>query len=192
MKVYRAEQIRNVALISHVGAGKTSLVDAALYDSGAANRQGRVDEGNSLADYDPDEIKRRMTLNTKVLPVEWNNYKVNFIDTPGYADFIGEVKAGLRVADAALVVVTAEKGVEVGTELTWQYADERNLPRVVLVNKLDRENTSFERALDSLRQQFGNKVVPLQIPIGEQADFKGVIDLVTQKAYTFEGGNKVL
>ena len=191
MKVYTAEQIRNVALISHVGAGKTSLIDAALYDSGAATRQGKVDEGSSIADYDPDELKRTMTLHTKVLPVEWKNSKINFIDTPGYADFVGEVKAGLRVADAALVVVTAEKGVEVGTELTWQYADERKLPRMVLVNKLDRENTSFEQALESLRNQFGLKVVPLQIPIGEQAGFKGVIDLVTQKGYTFEGGNKV-
>ena len=191
MKVYTAEQIRNVALISHVGAGKTSLIDAALYDSGAATRQGKVDEGSSIADYDPDELKRRMTLHAKVLPVEWKNSKINFIDTPGYADFVGEVKAGLRVADAALVVVTAEKGVEVGTELTWQYADERKLPRMVLVNKLDRENTSFEQALESLRAQFGLKVVPLQIPIGEQAGFKGVIDLVSQKGYTFEGGNKV-
>jgi elongation factor G len=191
MKVYRAEQIRNVALISHVGAGKTSLVDAALYDSGAVTRQGRVDDGTSVADYDPDELRRGMTLNVKVLPVEWNDRKINFIDTPGYPDFVGEVKAGLRVADAALVVVTAEKGVEVGTELTWQYADERNLPRIVLVNKLDRENTSFDTALDSLRQQFGVKVVPLQVPIGEQANFKGVVDLVTQKGYTFEGGNKV-
>jgi elongation factor G len=191
MKVYRAEQIRNVALISHVGAGKTSLVDAALYDSGAVTRQGRVDDGTSVADYDPDELRRSMTLNVKVLPVEWNDYKINFIDTPGYPDFVGEVKAGLRVADAAVVVVTAEKGVEVGTELTWQYADQRNLPRIVLVNKLDRENTSFDTALDSLRQQFGVKVVPLQIPIGEQANFKGVVDLVTQKGYTFEGGNKV-
>lgn len=191
MKVYTAERIRNVALISHVGAGKTSLIDAALYDSGAVTRQGKVDEGSSLADYEPDELKRGMSLHTKVLPVEWKETKINLIDTPGYADFVGEVKAGLRVADAALVVVTAEKGVEVGTELTWQYADERSLPRVVLVNKLDRENTSFERALDSLRQQFGTKVVPLQIPLGEQADFRGVVDLVTQKAYTFEGGNKV-
>ena len=117
MKVYSAEQIRNVALISHVGAGKTSLVDAALFDSGAVTRQGKVDEGSSISDYDPDELKRRMSLNTTVLPVEWKNHKINFIDTPGYADFVGEVKAGLRVADAALVVVTAEKGVEVGTEL---------------------------------------------------------------------------
>src|SRR5438876_7157045 len=188
MKVYKAENIRNVALISHVGAGKTSLIDAALYDSGAVTRQGKVDEGSSVADHDPDELKRGMTLNTKVLPVEWKNHKINFIDTPGYADFVGEVKAGLRVADAALVVVTAEKGVEVGTELTWQYADERNLPRIVLVNKLDRDNTSFDQALASLRAQFGVKVVPLQIPIGEQAGFKGVVDLVTQKGYTFEGG----
>lgn len=191
MKVYQAEHIRNVALISHGGAGKTSLIDSALYDSGAATRQGKVDEGSSLADYDPDELKRSMTLHTKVLPVEWKNHKINFIDTPGYADFVGEVKAALRVADAALMVVTAEKGVEVGTELTWQFADERNLPRMALVNKLDRENTSFDTALKSLQQQFGIKVVPLQIPIGEQADFRGVIDLVTRKAYTFEGGNKV-
>ena len=191
MKVYTAEHIRNVALISHVGAGKTSLIDAALYDSGAVTRQGKVDEGSSIGDHDPDELKRRMTLHAKVLPVEWKNTKINFIDTPGYADFVGEVKAALRVADAALVVVTAEKGVEVGTELTWNYADERNLPRMVLVNKLDRENTSFDQALESLRKQFGLKVVPLQLPIGEQAGFKGVVDLVTQKGYTFEGGNKV-
>src|SRR5260221_4471203 len=191
MEVYRAEQIRNVALISHVGAGKTSLVDAALYDSGAVTRQGKVDDGTSISDYDPDELKRHMSLNVKVLPVEWKDHKINFIDTPGYADFVGEVKAGLRVADAALVVVTAEKGVEVGTELTWQYADERKLPRMVLINKLDRENTSFDQALESLRNQFGLKVVPLQLPIGEQAGFKGVVDLVSQKGYTFEGGNKV-
>ncbi len=191
MKVYRAEHIRNVALISHVGAGKTSLIDAALFDSGAVTRQGKVDEGSSVADYDPDELKRRMTLHAKVLPVEWKNTKINFIDTPGYADFLGEVKAGLRVADAALVVVTAEKGVEVGTELTWQYADERKLPRMVLINKLDRENTSFDTALNSLRKQFGIKVVPLQVPIGEQAGFRGVVDLVSQKGFTFEGGNKV-
>src|SRR5713101_3849257 len=191
MKVYTAEHIRNVALISHVGSGKTSLVDAALYDSGAVTRQGKVDEGSSIGDHDPDELKRSMTLNAKVLPVEWKNTKINLIDTPGYADFVGEVKAALRVADAALVVVTAEKGVEVGTELVWQYADERKLPRMVLVNKLDRENTSFDQALESLRKQFGLKVVPLQLPIGEQSGFKGVIDLVSQKGYTFEGGNKV-
>ena len=191
MKVYRAEHIRNVALISHVGAGKTSLIDAALYDSGAVTRQGKVDEGTSVCDFDPDEVKRRMSLNAKVLPVEWKDTKINFLDTPGYPDFAGEVKAALRVADAALLVVTAEKGVEVGSELTWEYAAERNLPRMILVNKLDRENTSFDQALESLRSRFGNRVVALQIPIGEQAAFKGVVDLVSRKGYTFEGGNKV-
>jgi elongation factor G len=187
MKVYKAEQIRNVALISHGGAGKTSLVDVALYDTGAVTRIGKVDEGTSISDYDPDEIKRRMSINLTVVPVEWRDYKINFLDTPGYADFVGEVKAGLRVSDAALVVVTAEKGVEVGTELVWKYADELNLPRLVFVNKLDRENTSFERALDSLQAQFGKKVVPLHLPIGEQAGFKGIVNLVTRKAYTFDG-----
>jgi elongation factor G len=191
MKVYTAEQIRNVALISHVGAGKTSLVDAALYDSGAATRQGRVDDRTSAVDYDPEEMKRGMSLHTKPVPVEWKGHKINFIDTPGYPDFVGEVKAALRVADAALVVVTAEKGVEVGTELTWQYADERHLPRMILVSKLDRENTSFEQTLEALRSRFGLKVVPLQIPIGGQSSLRGVVDLVSRKAFTFEGGNKV-
>src|SRR5437660_3597841 len=132
-----------------------------------------------------------MTLHAKMIPVEWTNTNIIFIYTHRYTDFVGEVKAALRVADAALVVVTAEKGVEVGTELTWKYADERKLPRMVLINKLDRENTSFDQALESLRDQFGLKVVPLQIPIGEQSGFRGVVDLVSQKGYTFEGGNKV-
>ncbi len=187
MKVYKAEQIHNVALISHGGAGKTSLVDVALYDTGAVTRIGKVDEGTSISDSDPDEIKRRMSINLTVVPVEWRDTKINFLDTPGYADFVGEVKAGLRVSDAAVVVVTAEKGVEVGTELVWKYADELKLPRLVFVNKLDRENTSFGRALESLQAQFGNKVVPVQVPIGEQAGFKGVVNLVTRKAYTFDG-----
>jgi elongation factor G len=191
MKVYTAEQIRNVALISHVGAGKTSLVDAALYDSGAVTRQGKVDERTSVVDYDPEELKRGMSLHAKPVPVEWRGQKLNLIDTPGYPDFVGEVKAALRVADAALIVTTAEKGVEVGTELTWQYADERRLPRMILVNKLDRENTSFEQTLEALRARFGLKVVPLQIPIGSQSSFKGVIDLVSRRGFTFEGGNKV-
>src|SRR5260370_17481652 len=126
-----------------------------------------------------------MGVQGKGVAVEWKNPKINFIDPPGYADFVGEVKAALRVADAALVVVTAEKGVEVGTELTWQYADERNLPRMVLVNKLDRENTSFDQPLESLRKQFGLKAVPLQLLIGEQLSFSGVLNLVSQSAYTF-------
>ena len=188
MKVYRAEQIRNVAVIAHGGSGKTTLVDAALFDAGAASRMGRVDEGSSISDSDPDEIKRHMSINLSVLPLEWRDTKINLLDTPGYADFVGEVMAALRVADAAVVVVTAEKGVEVGTELVWRYADEHKLPRMIFVNKLDRENTTFERTLESLRAHFGQKVVPLQIPIGQQSGFSGVVDLVSGKAYTFADG----
>jgi elongation factor G len=188
MNVYRAAQIRNVALISHGGAGKTSLVDAALYDAGTVTRIGKVDDATSVSDTDADEIKRRMSINLTVIPVEWGDTKLNLLDTPGYADFVGEVMAGLRVADAALVVVTADKGVEVGTELVWRHADEHHLPRMVFINKLDREHTSFERALESLRAHFGQKVVPLQIPIGEQAGFSGVVDLISGKAFSFEGG----
>jgi elongation factor G len=187
MKVYQAEHIRNVALISHGGAGKTSLVDAALYDSGAVTRMGRVDEGTSQSDYDPDEIKRHMSINCTVIPVEWRDTKINFLDTPGYADFVGEVKSGLRAADAALVVVTAEKGVEVGTEIVWKFADEQQLPRLVFVNKLDRENASFTRTVESLQAQFGKHVTPMQLPIGEQAEFAGVVDLVSLRATTFNG-----
>jgi elongation factor G len=187
MNVYRAEQIRNVALIAHGGSGKTSLVDVALYDTGAVTRIGRTDEGSSISDSDPDEIKRRMSINLTVVPVEWKSSKITFLDTPGYADFVGEVMAGLRAADAAVVVVSADKGAEVGTELVWRYADEHELPRLVFVNKLDRENTSYERALESLRSHFGASLAPLTIPIGEQSGLSGVLDLVSGKAYTFAG-----
>ncbi len=187
MRVYRAEQIRNVALIAHQGSGKTSLADAALFDTGVVNRLGKVDDGSSISDADADEIKRKMSINLTVIPIEWRDSKINLLDTPGYADFSGEVMAALRVADAAVVVVSAEKGVEVGTELVWRYADQYELPRLAFVNKLDRDNTSYDRALQSLRAQFGNKVVPLTIAIGEQTGFSGVVDLVGGKAYTFTG-----
>ena len=191
MNVYRAEQIRNVALIAHGGSGKTSLVDAALYDAGVVTRIGRVDEGSSISDSDPDEVKRRMSINLTVLPLEWRGNKINFLDTPGYADFVGEVMAGLRVADGAVVVISGEKGVEVGSELVWKYANQHDLPRLVFVNRLDRDNTSFDRALDSLRAAFGNRVVALTVPIGEQSSFSGVVDLVTGKAYTFNGDKAI-
>ncbi len=187
MKAYRPNQIRTLALIGHGGAGKTSLLDNALYDTGAVTRIGRVDDGSSISDSDADEIKRRMSINLTVIPVEWQAGKINLLDTPGYADFVGEVMAGLRVVDAALLVVSAEKGVEVGTELTWRYAQDHKLPVVAFVNKLDRENTSYDRALESLRRNFGTRVVPLTIPIGEQASFSGVVDLVSGKAYSFSG-----
>ncbi|HEY7849589.1 MAG TPA: GTP-binding protein, partial [Ktedonobacterales bacterium] len=185
MRVFSADRIRNVAVIAHGGSGKTSLVDAALYDAGAVTRQGRVDDGSSVSDSDPDEQKRRMSINLTVLPLEWRDTKINFLDTPGYADFVGEMMAGLRVADAALLVVSAEKGVEVGTQLAWEHADEHELPRLIFINKLDRDNTSYDHALESLRGRFGGKVAPLTIPIGQAGAFTGVVDLISGKAYAY-------
>lgn len=185
MRVFNADSIRNIAVIAHGGAGKTSLVDAALYDAGAGARQGKVDEGSSLSDYDPDEQKRRMSINLTTLPLEWRDSKITFLDTPGYADFVGEVMAGLRVADGAVLVISAEKGVEVGAEQTWRYASEHGLPRLVFVNKLDRENTSYDHALESLRAKFGPRAAPLTIPIGQAAALSGVVDLISGKAYSF-------
>jgi elongation factor G len=188
MRVFPSDRIHNVALIAHGGAGKTSLADTALYDTGAVSRIGRVDDGSSVVDVDPDEQKRRTTLSLKIVPLEWRDTKINLLDTPGDTEFIGEVKSALRVADGAVLLVTAEKGVEVGTEMTWRYADERQVPRMVFVTKLDRENTSFDRALESLRERFGKRIAPLHAPIGAVAAFKGVVDICANKAYTFDNG----
>ncbi|MGM0651640.1 MAG: elongation factor G [Bacillota bacterium] len=190
MKKYTSENIRNVALISHGGAGKTSLTEALLFTSGAINRLGKIEAGNTTTDFDPDEIKKQVTINVGLAPLEWDGIKVNLLDTPGYFDFIGDVLGALRVADSAVVVVCAVSGVEVGTEKVWGYADDFNLPRLVVVNKLDRENADYEGTLEQLRDHFGYSVAPLQMPIGKEADFKGVVDLVSQKAIMFSDDGK--
>lgn len=190
MKTYPTEKIRNVALISHGGAGKTSLAEAMIYTSGAINRLGRVEAGTTTTDFDPEEIKRQITINTSLAPVEWNGMKVNILDTPGYFDFIGDVAGALRAADAAVVVVSAVSGVEVGTEKVWSYANENQLPRLVYISRMDKENANFDRALEQLQQFFGLNVVPVQVPIGSEASFKGVVDIVKMKAYTFSGDGK--
>ena len=154
MKRYRTEDIRNVALVAHSGAGKTSLGDAVLFNAKAIDRMGRVDEGTSTLDYEPDEIKRKITISTTVAHCEWQNTKINLVDTPGYADFIGDVKSGLRVVESAIVAVCATAGVEVGTENVWQFADERALPRMVVITKLDRENADFYKTIDAVRNTF--------------------------------------
>ena len=189
MKKYQPEQLRNVSLVSHSGAGKTSLAEALLYNTGAINRLGRVEERNTVSDYDPEEQERSMSVNTSIIPCELENRKVNVLDTPGYIDFVGEIKGALRVSDAAVVVVDAAAGVEVGTELVWQYADEQNLPRIIFINKMDRENASYQRVLEQLRQKFDKRIMPLQLPIGAQSDLRGVVDLVGMKAY-MEGGKE--
>jgi elongation factor G len=157
MKSYSAEHIHNVALISHVGAGKTTLAEALLFLSGAITRLGRVEDGNTTSDYDPDEAKRQMSVSTSLIPVEWENDKINVLDTPGYADFFGEVASAVRVADAALVVIDTASGVQVGTELAWRKADEHNLPRAIFFNRMERENADFDRALQDCRRAFGQK-----------------------------------
>ena len=181
MKQYALENIRNLVLLSHAGAGKTSVAEAVLFTSGTIPRLGRVDDGSTTSDYDPDEIKRQISINLTMLPCEWKKTKVNLIDTPGYSDFVGEVKAAIRVSEGAIIVVCAASGVEVGTEQVWTYCEEADLPRLIFVNKMDRENTDFYRTVDELKAKFGSKCVPLQLPIGAHNSFQGVVDLLTMK-----------
>jgi elongation factor G len=185
MKVYEAPSIRNVAVVGHGGCGKTSLVSALLFDAGAVSRIGRVEDGTTVTDFDQDEIERRISLQTAVAWAEWRKNKINFLDAPGYANFVFEARAALHVADAAVVVVDAVAGVEVQTEKMWAYASELGLPRVVVVNRMDRENASFLRALESLQSVFGRSVVPLAIPLGEQKGFVGLADLLSQKGSVY-------
>ena len=182
MKVYEGKDIRNVGLVGHLHCGKTSLTAGILFTSGATNRLTRVDEGNTLTDYDEEEIARKITISTGLAAVEWKKQKINLLDTPGFNIFINETKASLVAADAALVLVDGVSGVEVQTEKTWSFCDEYGLPRAVVINKLDRERSSFERALESVQNAFGRAAVPIQLPIGSERDFKGVIDLVNMKA----------
>jgi elongation factor G len=180
---YKTEQLRNVALIAHGSAGKTSLAEAMIFDTGATSRLGKVEDGTTVSDYDAEEIRRKISLNTSIIPCEWNGHKINVLDTPGYIDFVGEVKGAVRVADAAVVVLDAVSGVEVGTELAWGFADGQNLPRLVFVNKMDRENANFTRTLEQLGQKFEGNMIPVQWPVSSKSQFKGVVDLVSMKAY---------
>ena len=187
MKSFPPARIRNVALVGHGGAGKTSLAEALLYGSGAINRLGRVEDGSTTTDFEPEETRRHLSLSLALAPFEHDGHKINLLDAPGYADFIFEAHAALRVADLAVLVVSAVEGVEVQTEVAWRLASELGLPRMVFVNKLDRERASFDRTLDQLRQTFGAGVAPLQLPIGEEASFRGVADLLADSAYLYEG-----
>ncbi|MGH2686298.1 MAG: GTP-binding protein, partial [Actinomycetota bacterium] len=191
MKTFPPAKIRNVALVGHGGSGKTSLAEALLYCAGAINRVGRVEDGSTVTDFDPEEHKRGISLSLAIAPFEWKGHKINLIDTPGYADFVGDVGAALRVVDLAVFVVSAVEGVEVQAEQIWRMAAELELPRMVFINKLDRERASFERTLDQIRERFGAGVAPLELPIGSETAFKGVADLLTDKAFTYDGGGSV-
>jgi elongation factor G len=178
-----------VALVGHGGSGKTTLAEALLHQTGVVSRMGRVEDGSTVCDTEPEEIKRGLSLSLAVAPIELNDHKINIIDTPGYLDFVADVHAALRVADLAVFVVSAVEGVEVGTEVAWRIAAELDVPRMVFVNKLDRERASFERTLDQLRDVFGAGIAPLELPIGSEAEFKGVADLLTDRAFFYDGSN---
>ncbi|MFN7920945.1 MAG: elongation factor G [Bryobacteraceae bacterium] len=190
MKVYGSADIRNIAFIGHLNSGKTSLTSAIAFASGIGNRLGRVDDGTAITDFDEEETARKITIGSAIASVEWGKRKVNIIDTPGFNIFTNDVKLVVVAADAALAVVDGVAGVEVQTEKTWSIANDYQIPRALVINKLDRERSDFQRALESIQAAFGRGAVPVQLPIGAEKEFKGVVDLITMKAYTYTpGGN---
>ncbi|HEY0140249.1 MAG TPA: elongation factor G [Thermoanaerobaculia bacterium] len=193
MKVYAGPDIRNVAIVGHNDTGKTTLVSQLLFNAGATTRQGRIEDGTTTTDFDPDEIERKHSISAAIAYAEWKNTKINLLDTPGFGIFIMEAKGAMRVADSAAIVVSGVTGVEVTTERVWKFAEEFHLPRILIVNKMDRERASSARTLDALQKKFGKNIVPLQLPLGEEKDFSGVVDLISMKAYQYaaDGSGKV-
>jgi elongation factor G len=187
MKEYRTEAIRNIAFVSHSSAGKTMLAEAFLHVTGATTRLGKIEDGTTVSDFEEEEIRRGISLSTSLIPIEYKDHKINILDTPGYLDFVGEVISALRVVDGVVVLVDSVSGVEVGTEITWQYVDTFDLPRFVVINKMDRENANFQKALASVQEFSATRLVPVQLPWGEKAAFHGVIDLFSMKAYKGDG-----
>jgi elongation factor G len=190
VKTFPTAKIRNVALVGHGGSGKTTLAEAICFTAGAIPRMGRVEDGNTVTDFDPEEQRRGISVSLALAPVEYDGHKLNVLDTPGYADFVGDVAAALHAADIAVFVVSAVEGVEVQTEIAWKLAEQRGLPRAVFVNKLDRERASFERTLDDLKAKFGAGIAPLQLPIGEETALRGVVELLNDVAVTYDGTGK--
>jgi elongation factor G len=182
MTEFTTDRLRNVVLLGHSSCGKTTLAESLLFDTGATSRRGRVEDGSTVSDWDDEAIRRKISVGASVVPCEWQGHKVNLLDTPGFIDFVGEVKSAVTVADAALVLVDPVAGVEVGTELGWAYADERELPRAIFVNKMDRENAHFDSVLGNLRDSFSGTIVPAQLPLGDGSAFRGVVDLLRMKA----------
>jgi elongation factor G len=186
MKDYTVDKIRNVALIGHGSSGKTSLAAAILFDTGITNRLTKVDKGNTVTDYDPEEIERKISTNSAVCFCEWKDHKLNIIDTPGYTNFLWDTRASLHAVDAAAVLIDSVAGVEVGTEKVWEMLEEFGLPRIIVINKMDRENASFKAAVEGVQQFFGRQAIPVELPVGEEKDFSGVVDVIGGKAYLFE------
>ena len=185
MKVYASDAIRNVAILGHTGSGKTTICEAALNICGVTTRFGKVDEGNTISDYDPEEIKRKISISASLIPIEWKNAKINFIDTPGFFDFSGEVYQALSVADLALIVVNAKGGVEVGTEKAWEYATEAGVPKMIFINDMDDENVDFDALIAQLTDKFGKSIAPIQAPIKEGGKFVGFVNALTREGFKY-------
>ena len=181
MKIYKTDELRNIVTGAHGGAGKSSLVEAMVFNMGQINRMGTIEQGTTVSDYHDDEIERQHSIGTSLLHGEWNNQKINIIDTPGYSDFFGEVVGSFRAADSAMVVISAGGGVEVGTEMVWEEAEKNGLPRIIVINKLDKENIDFDALLGSLQESFGHKVAPAQFPVNLGPGFDSVVDLIRMK-----------
>ncbi|MCH7617542.1 MAG: elongation factor G [Chloroflexi bacterium] len=190
MKEYPSDSIRNVALVGHSGTGKTTLAEAMLFAAGAVTRLGTIEDHTTTSDWDPDEHKRTFSLSLSIIPLEWNDHKINIIDTPGYMDFMGEVKCGLRAVETALISIDAVSSLQVGTEFAWRFADELELPRAFLINRMDRDNADFDRCVTDIQTAWGNKCLPVTLPIGAESSFQGVVDLLTMKAYTGDQGEE--
>jgi len=188
MKNYSANAIRNVVILGHSGSGKTTIAEAALNATGVISRLGRVDDGNTVSDYDPEEIKRRVSISTSVIPIEWLDNKINLLDTPGYFDFVGEVKEALAAADIALIVVSAKSGVEVGTEKAWDFAEEAGIPRMIFINGMDDENADLDKVIEDLRTHFGTSIAPLQVPIKEGGKFAGMVQVIKREGKKYAAG----
>lgn len=191
MKDYKTSNLRNVALIGHGGSGKTTIAEAMLFNTGVLDRFGKVEDGTTATDFDPEEIKRKISISAATAPCEWKEQRINVIDTPGYFDFVGEVVASLKVADGVVIPVDSVGGVEVGAEKAWDFVNDNGKACMIFVNKMDRENANFSKVLDQLREVFGNKMVPFALPIGAEASFKGIVDLIDQKAKIREGNKTV-
>lgn len=185
MKVYTTDKVRNLALVGHSGSGKTNLTEAMLFQSGATKKLGNVSNKNTVSDFSKEEKERGTSIGTSIIPIEWRNYKVNVIDTPGFLDFVGEAHGALRASEAAIMVIDATKGIEVGTERTWKYTEKIGLPRIIFINKIDGENVNFRKLMDELEAAFGKKVIPFSVPIGEGENFVGVTDVIFQKGYKY-------
>ncbi len=187
MKEYSSKNIRNVALVSHSSSGKTILTEAFLHFTGATTRMGKIEEGNTLADFDEEEVRRSISLYTSVIPIEYKDHKLNFLDTPGYTDFVGEMISALSVVDSAIVMVDAVSGYEVGTEIAWKYCDKFNLPRFLVINKMDRDNADYKKTFDTIQSHSDARLIAIQLPWGEKQNFNGVVDLLSMKAYKGSG-----